>query len=174
MPVGGTAENDPTRGVGQPMISPARGWLAPLAWGLASLLVAVGACGPEDPTPASLLEVREPWTRVPAVAGPDASVAVYFTMVNTGPGQLVLTHITSPRAREGMLHETILVGEMARMRPVAQVLIAAGARVTFRPGSFHGMLRGLEPVAAPGQVIPVELHFQDGSSVSVSVSVRAR
>ncbi|MEX2528511.1 MAG: copper chaperone PCu(A)C [Gemmatimonadota bacterium] len=137
-------------------------------------VLAVSACQQEASTPASPLEVLEPWTRVPAVAGQDASVAIYLVMVNTGPGMMVLTDITSPRTREGMLHETTLMGDIARMRPVTQVPIASGARVTLRPGSLHGMLRGLDPVVTPGGTIPVELHFQDGSKVHVSVPVRAR
>ncbi len=62
---------------------------------------------------------------------------------------------------------------MARMRPLSEIPIPAGATVKIEPGGIHIMLVDLKAPLEPGRPVPLELQFRNAGKVKVSLSIEA-
>lgn len=139
----------------------------PLAAAAICALLSVTACGEK---PADVLRADEPWVRLAAVAGRPA--AAYFVL-RGGAAADRLTGIDSPAAARAELHEGGMMNNMATMKPMTGVDVAAGGRATFAPGGDHVMLFGVDPSIKPGGTLPLRLHFRSGAMVDAAARVIA-
>jgi copper(I)-binding protein len=101
------------------------------------------------------------------MAGMDMT-AGYFVLENRGDEAIRITTVTSPQFGRIEMHETVVENDVARMRPIGEIVVAAGERIVFEPGGMHLML--FEP-ARP--LHSVTLNFSDGDELLLSVDTLA-
>ena len=106
--------------------------------------------------------------RLPAVPGRPA--AGYFELVVQGDRGALLS-ATSPQAGRIELHESMGMGNMSTMRPLARVPVRDGETLRFAPGGRHLMIFGLAPNLAAGGRIDLVLHFERGDAVTLAVTL---
>lgn len=138
---------------------------------LSSLTVALFAATAALAHEATLgdLSIAHPWTYPTPNATTPA--AVYLVIENNGAEDDRLIAVSSPMAQSASVHETMLEGDMAGMRPVEQVTIPAGDLVSFEPGGLHIMLGGLERALSEGERVPLMLRFEKAGSIEVEALV---
>ena len=137
---------------------------------VAAMLCTAAATGHEY-TAGSIL-IDHPWSR-PAAAGMPMAVA-YFTLENRGDTDDALISASTPVAARVEFHQTTLADGMARMRPLTQVVIAAGKTVKVAPGGIHLMLVQLNRSLEVGAQVPLTLEFRNAGKVEVKLSVENR
>ena len=114
------------------------------------------------------VDVEAAWAR--ASAGPARNGVAYVTLANRG-GPTALVGAETPVAARAELHAHVMDGDIARMRQVERVELAAGGRVAFAPGGLHLMLMELDTPLAEGASFPLTLRFADGDTRTVEVAV---
>lgn len=97
----------------------------------------------------------------------------YFTITNRGKAEDVLVAASTPAAARVEIHQTSISDGMARMRPLKEVAIAAGATVKVEPGGIHLMLVDLKQPLTPQAYVPLTLQFRDAGNVTVQLRVEA-
>lgn len=135
--------------------------------------LAIASCGAPSTTPtqaAAELSVTQAWA-APTPAGVDVS-AGYLNISNDTASEDRLLSATSPRAERVEIHEMSMDGAVMRMRQVETLSIAPGQRVELAPGGMHLMFYGVNEPFAEGQDIPLQLTFETGGIVDVSLPVR--
>jgi copper(I)-binding protein len=115
------------------------------------------------------IAIVEPWAR-PADAG--KNTAVYMQLENPLPEGDSLTGVRSGAAERAELHESVMEGEMMRMRPVVGFALPSGGRLELRPMGAHVMLLRLRDPLVPGDTVQVTFDFASGRSVDVRAGVR--
>lgn len=120
------------------------------------------------------IAVEQPWAR--ATPGRAPTGAVYLTLANRGKDSDRLIGATSPAAGRAELHsheanDTGHAGHMAEMRPVAEIEVKPGGRVSLKPGAFHVMLIGLKAPLKEGDHFPLTLRFARAGEMTVDVPV---
>jgi iron complex outermembrane recepter protein len=118
------------------------------------------------------LVIGHPWSR-PTAAGMPMGVA-YLSITNNGKTPDALIAASSPAAARVEFHQTTFADGMARMRPLAEVAIPAGATVKIEPGGIHLMLVDLKTAFEIGKSVPLELQFRNAGKVTVALSVESR
>ena len=137
---------------------------------LLSLIAALGAAAAAGAPPPSLA-VQHAWARA---TPPNATVAAaYLTLDNRGRKPDRLLSVSSPRAARVEVHATVHEGDLAKMRRIDPLHVAAGERLTFEPGGTHVMLMGLAAPLAAGQRVPLLLSFEIAGEVQVEAVVLA-
>ena len=143
---------------------------------LAMAAIGLGLCASipalaEDAAKPSI-EVTAPWTRA-TVRG--ASVAVgYLTIENKGAVADRLVGATADAAGKVELHETQMKDGVMSMRALTSGLeIKPGAKVAFKPGSYHLMLLGLKAPLLPGGSVHAVLTFDKAGEIAVDMPVEA-
>jgi periplasmic copper chaperone A len=113
---------------------------------------------------------------VPSVA---TESAAYMTLKNTGKAPLILTGVSSPAAKTGMLMTMKRTGaggnalDMTAMTMVTSFTLKPGQSLTFAPSGAHLMLSGLtKPLSVVGQTVPLTLTFKGGSVLKLSAPVK--
>ncbi|MDX1581631.1 MAG: copper chaperone PCu(A)C, partial [Alphaproteobacteria bacterium] len=132
-------------------------------------------CGENDPAneiPSKdsppQISISEAWAWPNAI--PERPAAVYFTIANTGGGD-VLVAAASEIAKRGELHTHEREGDIFRMRQLDTVEVPAGKELIFAPAGHHVMLFGIsEPISA-GDEFPLTLTFERSGAVEVIVTV---
>lgn len=137
---------------------------------VASLLDALPLAA--DAPVASGPQVSEVWTRpTAAVAG---TAAGFLRIRNPGPGDERLLGASSARAGSVELHRLVEHDGVAGMRPLPEGLpIPAGGEVRLAPSGVHLMLFELRAALAPGERVPLDLHFERAGVVPVALHVEA-
>lgn len=116
------------------------------------------------------LEVQQAWAR--ASAGNMKNGGAYITILNGGTDDDRLVAVETPVAKKAELHTHINDNGVMRMREVeGGVKVDAGKVVTFRPGSYHVMLMGLDKPLKEGTKFPLTLTFEKAGKKTVEVSV---
>lgn len=129
----------------------------------AALAVTLAAAAP--PT----LSATDAWVRVI----PGAEVAAAYLTLHNGSGvPVTIVGVRSPLAGMAMIHETQLSGMQSSMRARAQLVVAAGATVSFAPGGLHVMLHQLSRALQPGDEVPLVLLLEGGGTLAVQARVR--
>jgi hypothetical protein len=116
------------------------------------------------------LAILHPWTRA---AGANANGAAFMRLRNSGAQPDRLVSASTPVARVVELHSMIRDGDVMRMRPVTDIVVAPGQMVELRPGGFHVMLIGLNAPLAQGARVPLTLRFERAGEVQVELTVEA-
>lgn len=98
--------------------------------------------------------------------------AAYFTLKNQGNSKRYLKGAESPLSKRVELHQHTDEGGIMKMRKLTKdIEIDKGASVNFKPGGLHVMLFKMEKKLKPGDTLPLNLIFKDGSRQSISVKI---
>jgi len=118
------------------------------------------------------LAIGHPWSR-PTAPGIPMGVA-YLSITNNGKTPDALIAASTPAAARVEFHQTTLADGMARMRPMTEIVIAAGATVKIEPGGIHLMLAELRAPLEVGKSVPLLLEFRAAGRIMVELFVEAR
>lgn len=74
------------------------------------------------------------------------------------------------------IHEMKMDGNVMKMRPVAELALAAGSEVELKPGGMHVMLMDLRRPLVAGERVELELRVEtaDGRRMTVPVAAEVR
>ena len=134
-------------------------------------LLALAACGSGSDRPAAEgLAVSGAWVR--ATPPGSTMTGAYMTLHNHGPGPVRLRRVSSPAAEVVEIHDMIMEDGRMAMVPRDRLEIGPGTSVELAPGGLHLMLIGLTGPLEEGRSIPIELHPDGASEVSVEAPVR--
>ena len=118
---------------------------------------------------ADTVSVHEPYVRL---APPNAPASAAFMVLrNTGARDVRLVRADNPASRVTELHTHLNEGGVMKMRPVPAVEIKAGGETVLKPGGLHVMLIDLKAPLKEGEIVPITLGFDDGSSKRVDARV---
>lgn len=113
--------------------------------------------------------VQDPYVRL---APPNAPTTGAFMVIrNTGDTDVKVLKADNPASRVTELHTHINDGGVMKMRPVPAIEIKAKGEAVLKPGSLHVMLIDLKAPMKEGDVVPITLSFDDGSSKRVDAKV---
>lgn len=118
---------------------------------------------------ADQVSVQEPYVRL---APPNAPATGAFMVIkNNGDKDIKVLKADNPVSRVTELHNHINDGGVMRMRPVQAIEIKAKGEAVLKPGSLHVMLIDLKAPMKEGDVVPITLGFDDGSSKQIDAKV---
>jgi copper(I)-binding protein len=113
--------------------------------------------------------VTAAWARA---TPPGAKVGVaYLTIENRGSEEVRLRGATVDAASSASIHETIEENGIAKMHPVSDLAVAAGASLEMRPGGLHLMLMDLHAPIKQGDDLSITLEFANAGRVTVPLQV---
>jgi hypothetical protein len=121
-------------------------------------------------TQAQAVQIRKAWIRWLPGGIP---LAGYATLANVSDQPLVLTSATSLAFHDLSLHQTLQTGGTVRMSPLDRVSLAPHTTLDFEARGIHLMLMQPRETVDPHGLVPITLHFGDGSSLTVPFQVRA-
>ncbi len=154
----------------------AMGSKLPPVWSALLLLLAL-SCGGEAGT--SGIAVDDAWARPMVVelgaegALPGTNSAAYLDIRNGGRNPDRLLGAESPVAERTELHESVMDGDVMRMRRVDGVDLPPGETLRLAPGGLHVMLLDLRRSLEAGDTLTLTLTFRDAPPLSVAVPVRS-
>ena len=135
---------------------------------VAAVVLALSALSAAAQSPT--VSAKSAWVRH---APPGMTVhAGYLELANGGATDVDLVGASSPAYERVELHLSKVVDGVATMEKLAQVSVAKGKTVSFKPGGLHLMLIKPKGKTALGDTIPIELSFSDGSIVKLSAAVK--
>lgn len=126
---------------------------------LSAALLALPACHAKEAEKPRILNA---WVRLPAVPGHPA--AGYFTVRGSAKDDR-LVRIDSAVVKKIELHESMSMGGMMTMQPMASLPVPEGAKIEFAPGGKHAMLFDVDARITPGTAIPMLFTFASGVAV---------
>lgn len=113
--------------------------------------------------------VHEPYVRL---APPNAqATGAFMVLRNTGSKDAKLVKADNPASRLTELHTHINDKGVMRMRQVQAIDVPAKGEAVLQPGGLHVMLIDMKAPLSEGQMVPITLTFDDGSSKQVDVKV---
>ena len=118
------------------------------------------------------LVIGHPWSR-PTPAGRPIGVA-YLSITNNGSADDTLIAASTPLAASVQMHQTTLSEGVAQMRPLPELVIAAGKTVKIEPGGIHLMLVDLKGALVGGTTVPLTLEFRLAGRITVLLSIEDR
>jgi hypothetical protein len=119
---------------------------------------------------ADAITVVDPYVRQ---APPGAMATGAFMVIrNAGAKDVKLVKADNPATKVTELHTHINDGGVMKMRPVKDIPIKAKGETALKPGGLHVMLIDMRAPMKEGDVVPITLTFDDGSSKKVDVPVK--
>ena len=97
--------------------------------------------------------------------------AAYVSIFNQSDKDLVIKSITSNICEVAEIHDTILEGEVMRMKKVESLNIPARSEFYFQPGSTHIMLMGLNKELKDGTTFKLNFEFRNKQNLNVEIMV---
>jgi len=97
--------------------------------------------------------------------------AAYVSIYNQSDKDVVIEKITSNISDGAEIHDTVLEGEIMRMKKVEWLKIPARSEFYFQPGSTHIMLMGLNQELKDGKTFNLNFLFKNQEKVSVESMV---
>lgn len=118
---------------------------------------------------ADQISVDKPYVRL---LPPGAQTTGAFMVIrNAGDKDVKLVKADNPASRVTELHTHLNEGGIMKMRPVAAIEVKAKGEALLQPGGLHIMLIDLKAPLKEGDVVPITLGFDDGSSKKVDAKV---
>lgn len=118
---------------------------------------------------ADQVEVHEPYVRL---APPNAPATGAFMVIrNIGDAPVKVVKAENPTSNLTELHNHINDQGVMRMRQVPSIDIPAKGQAELKPGGLHVMLIDMKAPLTEGQIVPITLGFDDGSSKQVDAKV---
>ena len=110
------------------------------------------------------------WVR--ASIGDSRVSAAYLSIANRGESADRLVGVAAERAGHAMIHRSVVVDGVMKMRHVDAVEIPPGGVIRLEPGGLHVMLMGVSSRLEAGERISLTLVFERAGEVELSVPVR--
>jgi copper(I)-binding protein len=130
-----------------------------------AISIALAACGDSRPIqPAA----TAPIVRLAAVPGRPA--AGYLELRIIGDRGALLS-VSSPQASRIEMHETMMSGNMASMRPIRRIVVRDGETISFESGGRHLMLYDIDPAIRPGGRLTLVFNFERGPPEQLAAQV---
>jgi len=98
--------------------------------------------------------------------------ASFLTLKNASDKEIALIKATSDVAKNVELHEHVHEDGMMKMRQVPKIVIPANGETTLKPGGYHIMLIGLTRKIKAGDIIDIELEFDNGEKQTIKAEVK--
>lgn len=118
---------------------------------------------------ADSVTVQDPYVRL---APPNAPATGAFMVIrNGGDKDVKVVKASNPASKVTELHTHLNEGGVMKMRPVPAIDIKAKGEAVLKPGGLHVMLIDLKAPMKEGDVVPITLSFDDGSSKQVDAKV---
>jgi len=118
---------------------------------------------------ADQISVDKPYVRL---LPPGAQTTGAFMVIrNAGDKDVKLVKADNPASRVTELHTHLNEGGVMKMRPVAAIEVKAKGEALLQPGGLHIMLIDLKAPLKEGDVVPITLGFDDGSSKKLDAKV---
>ena len=115
------------------------------------------------------LLIVHPWSR--ATPGQAPNGAVFMKIENQGQADDKLLSASSDVAAMVGIHEHVMEGDVAKMRPVEFIALPAQSMTELKPSGYHIMLMGLkEPLEEYGS-FHLTLTFEKAGSIEVEVQI---
>jgi periplasmic copper chaperone A len=118
------------------------------------------------------IQVEEAWGRSSPM---DASLgAIYMKILNTGDQNDTLLSASSAACGVIELHETLMEGDIMKMRPVGEggIPIPAKGTVELKTGGLHIMCIDKQQDFSTGAKIPLTLQFEVSGVIDLQVEIR--
>jgi copper(I)-binding protein len=132
---------------------------------VAGLLLSAGAVAGS----ADQVTVHEPYVRL---APPNAPATGAFMIIrNAGKSDVKVVKADNPASQVSELHTHLNEDGVMKMRPVPAIDIKAGGEARLQPGGLHVMMITLKAPMKEGDMVPITLTFEDGSSKVVEAKV---
>lgn len=119
---------------------------------------------------AASIEVVNPYARAVAAGHPNS--AAFMVLKNNSADERALVSARSNVSKVVELHTHKKEGGMMRMRQVEKMVIDANSETVLKPGGLHVMLIGLKQPLMVGNNIDLELEFDNGEIIKLSVPVK--
>jgi hypothetical protein len=115
------------------------------------------------------VSVQDPYVRL---APPNAPATGAFMVIkNNGDKDIKVVKADNPASKVTELHTHLNEGGVMKMRPVPSIDIKAKGEAVLKPGSLHVMMIDLKAPMKEGDVVPITLSFDDGSTKQVDAKV---
>ena len=99
------------------------------------------------------------------------TAAAYLTVANAGAADRLLG-VSSPAARQVLLHAEVEEHGMQHMRQLESVEVPARGNVELAPGQMHLMLVDIAAPLKPDATIKMTLRFEKAGDITIEVPVR--
>ncbi len=90
---------------------------------------------------------------------------------NAGDKDVKVVKADNPASKATELHTHLNENGVMKMRPVAAIDVKSKGEAVLKPGGLHVMLINLNAPMKEGDVVPITLTFDDGSSKKVDAKV---
>jgi periplasmic copper chaperone A len=115
------------------------------------------------------VSVQDPYVRL---APPNAPATGAFMVIkNNGDKDVKVLKADNPASKVTELHTHLNEGGVMKMRQVPSIDIKAKGEAVLKPGGLHVMMIDLKAPMKEGDVVPITLSFDDGSSKQVDAKV---
>ncbi len=119
------------------------------------------------------VKVVEPW--IPEAPPNAQAMGAFMVLENDEDREVRVVNAHAPGFDTIELHKSVEEKGMHKMLKQDALVIPAMGSLELKPGSYHVMLIGVqEPRPKAGDVIPVRLDLEGGTSITVQVPVRKR
>lgn len=138
---------------------------------LAGLFAAAMSCGIAHAAGAAdQISVSDAYVRQ---APPGAMATGAFMVIrNAGPKEVRVVKASNPASRLTELHTHLNEGGVMKMRQVKDIPVPPGGETVLKPGGLHVMMIELKSPLKEGDMVPITLGLDDGSSKEISVPVK--
>ena len=116
------------------------------------------------------VSVDNPYVRLAPPSAP--TTGAFMVIHNNGDKDIKVLKADNPASRLTELHTHLNEGGVMKMRPVPAIEIKAKGEAVLQPGGLHVMLIDLKAPLKEGDVVPITLGFDDGSSKKVDARVQ--
>lgn len=109
--------------------------------------------------------------RIRYIPAKEPKAAGYMAIHNHGPEDRVLVSLFTDKAEKVEMHETLIEGNVAKMRHVMELPIPANGSVEMKSGGYHLMFQKISPDLKFGDSVKLVLHFKDGTKVETEAKI---
>lgn len=115
------------------------------------------------------VSVQDPYVRL---APPNAPATGAFMVIkNNGDKDVKVVKADNPVSKVTELHTHLNEGGVMKMRPVPSIEVKAKGEAVLKPGGLHVMMIDIKTPMKEGDVVPITLSFDDGSTKQVDAKV---
>lgn len=119
---------------------------------------------------ADQVSVDNPYVRLAPPSAP--TTGAFMVIRNTGDKDIKVVKADNPVSKLTELHTHLNEGGVMKMRLVPAIDIKAKGEALLQPGGLHVMLIDLKAPLKEGDIVPITLGFDDGSSKKVDARVQ--
>ena len=116
------------------------------------------------------IKVEDPWVRI--TFGQNRATAGYMALVDQSGKGNTLVGLEMADGAKAEIHETVMEGDIVKMRMVKSLPIPPGGKAELTPTGGHIMVMGLKGPLKVGETLPMKLKFADGTEMMAYFAVR--